>query len=42
MRRYLLDSGVAQAFDRCTVVTVDTDLAAVPGLPVENWAIATA
>jgi len=50
MRRYLLDTGMAQDFinsqiaaiafslGNCTVVSADSDLGAVPGLTVENWA----
>lgn len=41
MKRFLLDiqiAAVAFALGNCTVVTSDSDLAAVPGLSVENWA----
>jgi tRNA(fMet)-specific endonuclease VapC len=31
-------AAVALMLGRCTVVSTDTDLAAVPGLPVEVWA----
>jgi tRNA(fMet)-specific endonuclease VapC len=31
-------AAIALALGRCTVVTVDNDLSAVPGLSVENWA----
>jgi tRNA(fMet)-specific endonuclease VapC len=31
-------AAIAFALGDCTVVTADTDLAAVPGLTVENWA----
>ncbi len=37
LRRFLLDTGIAGDFI-CTVVSDDSDLAAVPGLAVENWA----
>lgn len=33
MRRFILDTGIAGLY-----VTMDGDLAAVPGLSVENWA----
>jgi tRNA(fMet)-specific endonuclease VapC len=31
-------AAVAFSIGNCTVVTTDSDLSAVPGLPVENWA----
>jgi tRNA(fMet)-specific endonuclease VapC len=31
-------AAIALSIGDCTVVSSDTDLAAVPGLPVENWA----
>jgi tRNA(fMet)-specific endonuclease VapC len=31
-------AAVALTLGRCTVVSADTDLRAVPGLTVENWA----
>jgi tRNA(fMet)-specific endonuclease VapC len=31
-------AAVAFALRNCTVVSADSDLAAVPGLTVENWA----
>jgi len=31
-------AAIALAMGNCTVVSMDTDLAAVPGLRVENWA----
>lgn len=31
-------AAVAFALDNCTVVSSDSDLSAVPGLRVENWA----
>jgi tRNA(fMet)-specific endonuclease VapC len=31
-------AAVALALGNCTVITTDTDLSAVPGLSVENWA----
>jgi tRNA(fMet)-specific endonuclease VapC len=30
-------AAIALTLGNCTVVTTDTDLAAVPGLSVENW-----
>ncbi len=33
-----LDAAVALTLGNCTVVTSDSDLSAVPGLAVENWA----
>jgi tRNA(fMet)-specific endonuclease VapC len=32
-------AAVALTLGRCTVVSADTDLLAVPGLAVENWAV---
>jgi tRNA(fMet)-specific endonuclease VapC len=34
-------AAIAFALGNCTVVSADSDLAAVPGLTVENWADAT-
>lgn len=31
-------AAIALSLGNCTVVSADNDLAAVPGLPVENWA----
>jgi tRNA(fMet)-specific endonuclease VapC len=31
-------AAIALSLGNCTVVTTDSDLAAVPGLSVENWA----
>jgi tRNA(fMet)-specific endonuclease VapC len=31
-------AAIALALGSCTVVTTDSDLSAVPGLAVENWA----
>ncbi len=31
-------AAIALTLGRCTVVTADSDFAAVPGLPTENWA----
>ena len=31
-------AAIALTLGNCTVVTGDSDLAAIPGLPVENWA----
>jgi tRNA(fMet)-specific endonuclease VapC len=31
-------AAIALTLGNCTVVSTDSDLAAVPGLPVENWA----
>jgi len=31
-------AAIALALGRCTVVSADSDLTAVPGLTVENWA----
>ena len=33
-------AAIAFALGNCTVVTKDSDLSAVPGLQVENWATA--
>jgi tRNA(fMet)-specific endonuclease VapC len=32
-------AAVALSLGNCTVITDDTDLAAVPGLSVESWAV---
>jgi tRNA(fMet)-specific endonuclease VapC len=41
-RRYLIQiAAIAFTLGNCTVVTGDSDLAAIPGLTVENWAEAT-
>jgi tRNA(fMet)-specific endonuclease VapC len=32
-------AAIALSLGRCTVVTKDSDFAAVPGLDVENWAV---
>jgi tRNA(fMet)-specific endonuclease VapC len=37
----MMIAAVAFALGNCTVVSGDSDLAAVPGLTVENWATAT-
>ena len=40
MTRFLLDTGIAAValtLGNCAVVSKDSDLAAVPGLSVENW-----
>jgi tRNA(fMet)-specific endonuclease VapC len=34
----IMVAATAQTLGNCTVVTADSDLSAVPGLPVENWA----
>jgi tRNA(fMet)-specific endonuclease VapC len=34
----MMVAAIALVLGQCTVVTKDTDLSAVPGLPVENWA----
>jgi hypothetical protein len=39
MRRFLLDTGIAGDFVDRRRGTADSDLADVPELPVENWAI---
>ena len=33
----IMIAAIAFALSNCTVVTMDTDLAAIPGLKVENW-----
>jgi predicted nucleic acid-binding protein len=39
MMKYLLDlAATALTLGNCNVVTMDNDLAAVPGLRVETWA----
>ena len=35
----MMIAAIANSLGNCTVVTADSDLAAVPGLPVENWAV---
>lgn len=35
-------AAIALTLGNCTVVTTDTDLSAIPGLTVENWAISEA
>jgi tRNA(fMet)-specific endonuclease VapC len=35
----IMVAAVALSLGNCTVVTDDTDLIAVPGLSVENWAV---
>jgi tRNA(fMet)-specific endonuclease VapC len=35
----IMIAAIAFSLGNCSVVTADTDLAAVPRLPVENWAI---
>ncbi len=35
----IMVAAVARAIGNCTVVSDDTDLAAVPGLTVESWAV---
>jgi predicted nucleic acid-binding protein len=42
MRRFILDTGImiaaiALSLVSATVVTMDSDLASIPGLTVENW-----
>ena len=32
-------AAIALSLGKCTVVSADSDLAAVPGLTVENWAV---
>lgn len=32
-------AAIALSLGRCTVVSKDSDLSAVPGLDVENWAV---
>lgn len=34
----IMIAAIALSLGNCTVVSADSDLAAVPGLPVENWA----
>ena len=34
----IMVAAIAFRFGDCTVVSKDTDLAAIPGLKVENWA----
>jgi tRNA(fMet)-specific endonuclease VapC len=34
----MMIAAIALTLGNCTVVTMDTDLSAVPGLAVENWA----
>lgn len=34
----IMVAAVALSLGNTTVVTTDSDLSAVPGLPVENWA----
>jgi tRNA(fMet)-specific endonuclease VapC len=31
-------AAIAQVIGNCTVVSSDSDIAAIPGLKVENWA----
>ncbi len=33
----IMIAAIAFSLGRCTVITTDTDLAAVPGLTVDNW-----
>jgi tRNA(fMet)-specific endonuclease VapC len=35
----ILIAAIAQALGDCTIVTMDSDLSAIPGLVVENWAL---
>jgi tRNA(fMet)-specific endonuclease VapC len=35
----ILIAAIARTLGDCTVVTMDSDLSAVPGLAVENWAV---
>lgn len=35
----IMIAAIALMLSRCTVVTIDTDFAAVPGLSVDNWVI---
>jgi tRNA(fMet)-specific endonuclease VapC len=35
----IMIAAIAFSLGNCMVVTADSDLAAVPGLPVENWAV---
>ena len=34
----MMNAAIARTTGNCTVVTMDSDLGALPGLPVENWA----
>jgi tRNA(fMet)-specific endonuclease VapC len=34
----IMVAAIALSLGNCTVVSKDTDLAAIPGLTVENWA----
>ncbi len=34
----IMIAAIARTLGDCTVVTTDSDLAAIPGLAVENWA----
>jgi tRNA(fMet)-specific endonuclease VapC len=34
----MMIAAIARPLGDCTVVTTDTDLSAVPGMAVENWA----
>jgi len=34
----IMVAAISFALGNCTVVSKDTDLAAIPGLKVENWA----
>lgn len=34
----MMIAAIARTAGNCTVITMDSDLGAVPGLPVENWA----
>ena len=35
----IMIAAIANSLGNCTVVTTDSDLAAIPGLAVENWAV---
>jgi tRNA(fMet)-specific endonuclease VapC len=35
----MMVAAIAFSLGNCTVVSADSDLAAVPGLTVENWAV---
>jgi tRNA(fMet)-specific endonuclease VapC len=35
----MMVAAIAMTLGNCTVVTTDSDLSAVPGLSVENWAV---
>jgi tRNA(fMet)-specific endonuclease VapC len=37
----IMAAAIARLLGDCTVVTVDSDLSAVPGLTVENWRVTT-